>query len=136
MNKDSLLSELHFKGLRSGGAGGQNVNKVASKVELSFNVSKSLGLSDDEKNRILEKLSSRLTRDDVLILQSDTTRSQHKNKKLAVERFLKLLENALKVPKKRKKTKPGPGAVKRRLKEKKLSAEKKIHRQKPGLPPE
>jgi ribosome-associated protein len=136
LDKNGLLSELQFKGLRSSGAGGQNVNKVASKVELSFNVRTSQGLSDEEKNRILEKLSSRLTREDVLILQSDTTRSQHKNKKLAIERFFDLLEKAVKVPKRRKKTKPGPGAVQKRLKAKKLSAEKKSHRQKPDLPTE
>jgi ribosome-associated protein len=119
--------------MRSSGAGGQHVNKVSSKVELTFNISTSQGLSDREKQRILLKLQSRLTQDSALILQCDEARSQHRNKDLVVKRFFDILKNALIIPKKRKATKPTKTSKEKRLKSKKKTAEKKISRKRPDL---
>ncbi len=120
--------------MRSSGAGGQNVNKVSSKVELTFIIDTSEGLSDKEKERIQLKLKSRLTNDGALILQCDEARSQHRNKDLVVKRFFEILKNALVVPKKRKPTKPTKTSKEKRLKSKKVTAEKKAGRKKPDLP--
>jgi ribosome-associated protein len=133
MNKPSLLRELQFKAVRSSGAGGQHVNKVSTKIELFFDLETSEALSDIEKERISSKLNSRLTKGNVLLLQCDESRSQHKNKALVIKRFLETLENALVVPKKRRKTKPSKSAVEKRLKAKKKSAQKKANRTKPDL---
>lgn len=133
MDKQQVHSELSFKAVRSGGAGGQHVNKVSSKVELSFNIPSSEGLSDAEKERLLLKLSSRLTNDGVLLLQCDEARSQHKNKDLVVKRFFDLLKKALQVPKKRKPTKPTKSSIEKRLQSKKKAAEKKAKRRPPDL---
>lgn len=134
MDKKQIHSELDFKAMRSSGAGGQNVNKVSSKVELTFNIGTSEGLSDKEKERIQLKLKSRLTNDGALILQCDEARSQHRNKDLVVKRFFEILKNALVVPKKRKATKPTKSSKEKRLKSKKVTAEKKATRKKPDLP--
>ena len=75
-----LITELSFKAIKSSGKGGQHVNKVASKVELSFNINTSKVLSDVEKERLLITLKSRLTNEGLLILQCGTSRSQHHNK--------------------------------------------------------
>lgn len=133
MNRSKLLSELSFKAIRSSGAGGQHVNKVSSKIELTFDLKKSLGLSSFEKELLKKKLTSKLTNESVLILQCDALRSQHKNKKIALERFFKIIESGLKVPKKRKKTTPKKSAILNRLKNKKLAALKKEHRRKPEI---
>lgn len=133
MDKQQIHRELTFKAVRSSGAGGQHVNKVSSKVELSFNLPVSEGLSDMEKERLQSKLSSRLTNKGVLILQCDEARSQHKNKELVVKRFFDILKKGLEVPKKRRPTKPTKSAVEKRLKLKKMSAERKASRRKPNL---
>lgn len=133
MNKEKLIKELKFKAIRSSGAGGQHVNKVSSKVELSFNVESATSLSLKEKERIRLKLASKLTKDSVFILQCDEARSQHKNKKLVIERFFKMLKNALHIPKKRKATKPSKAAIEKRLNAKKNASTKKVNRQKPTL---
>ena len=133
MDKAKIVQELRFKAVRSSGAGGQHVNKVSTKIELSFEVPKSTGLTDAEKERILIKLDHRLTKDYVLHLQCDESRSQHKNKKLVIKRFLDLIENTLKVPKKRKATKPSQASIERRLQSKKKAAQKKVNRGKPDL---
>lgn len=133
MDKKQIHRELQFKAMRSSGAGGQHVNKVSSKVELTFNISTSQGLSDREKQRILLKLQSRLTQDGALILQCDEARSQHRNKDLVVKRFFDMLKNALIIPKKRKATKPTKTSKEKRLKSKKKTAEKKISRKRPDL---
>lgn len=133
MNKTLLVSELQFKGIRSSGAGGQNVNKVSSKVELSFEINKTNALTTFEKERILEKLSNKINKENVLILQCDESRSQHKNKELVIKRFLKLIESALLIPKKRKASKPKKSAIEKRLKSKKRAALKKVNRRKPDL---
>ncbi|MEZ4809761.1 MAG: alternative ribosome rescue aminoacyl-tRNA hydrolase ArfB [Allomuricauda sp.] len=133
MNKEQILRELQFKAVRSSGAGGQHVNKVSSKVELSYNVDVSEGLSEPEKNRFRSKLKSRLTNEGVLVLQCDEARSQHRNKDLVVKRFFDLLKKTLEVPKKRKPTKPTKSSVEKRLKAKKMDADKKAGRKKPDL---
>ncbi|WP_417858022.1 alternative ribosome rescue aminoacyl-tRNA hydrolase ArfB [Xanthomarina gelatinilytica] len=128
-----LISELTFKAIRSSGAGGQHVNKVASKVVLNFNLKQSEVFSEAQKNLLLNNLSNRLTTDGILILQSDESRSQHKNKELVVKRFLDLIKQGLKVPKKRKPTKI-PKAVKlKRLSKKKQQADKKANRKPPEV---
>lgn len=133
MDKAKIVQELNFKAVRSSGAGGQHVNKVSTKIELSFDVNKSNALSDKEKERLLVKLGNRLTKENMLLLQCDESRSQHKNKDLAIKRFLEVIENALKVPKKRRKTKPSRSSIEKRLKSKKKAAQKKINRGKPDL---
>lgn len=109
------------------------MNKVSTKVELAFDVAASQGLSTVEKERLLLKLKSRLTKDGILQLHCDESRSQHKNRDLVVKRLFYLLKNALTVPKKRKPTKPTRSSVEKRLKSKKQAAEKKSQRKKPGL---
>ena len=131
MDENQLIQEVSYKAVRSSGAGGQNVNKVSSKVELHFLVPSSQAFSEAEKHRILIKLSSRLTNNDELILQSDESRSQHKNKELVTQRFLNLIKEALKKPKPRKKTKPSKAAKLKRLREKKKLSEKKSNRKDP-----
>lgn len=131
MDEKQLIQEVSYKAVRSSGAGGQNVNKVASKVELHFPVADSQALSDEEKERVIQKLQSRLTNNNELILQSDESRSQHKNKELVTRRFVEMLRQALVKPKPRKKTKPSKAAKLKRLREKKVQAEKKNNRKNP-----
>ncbi|MBW8242468.1 aminoacyl-tRNA hydrolase [Muricauda oceani] len=133
MDKKQIHRELQFKAMRSSGAGGQHVNKVSSKVELTFNIPASEGLSEREKQRIQLKLKSRLTNDGAIVLQCDEARSQHRNKDLVVKRFFEILKNALVVPKKRKPTKPTKSSKEKRLKSKKMTADKKASRKKPDL---
>ena len=133
MDKEVVEQELKFKAVRSSGAGGQHVNKVSTKIELFFDVENSNGLSDNEKERAFKKLRTRLTKENVLLLQSDESRSQHKNKEVAIKRFFEIIENALKVPKKRRKTRPSKTAIEKRLKTKKRAAQKKMNRKRPNL---
>ena len=131
MNKDLLLQELKFRAVRSGGAGGQHVNKVSTKVELSLNLDSSRAFNESEKERLYKKLNKRLTSENKLLVQCDEARSQHKNREIAEDRMLKLIKEALKVPKKRKKTSPSKASVEKRLKTKRVVAMKKTSRQKP-----
>lgn len=131
--EEDILKELTFKAIRSSGSGGQHVNKVSSKVELTFNLSESLIFKDFQKVRLLDKLQHRLTKEGVLILQCGESRSQHKNKDIIIKRFLALIKDALKVPKIRKPTKVPKSVIKRRLKGKRKQSEKKANRQKPNL---
>ncbi|SDL62310.1 alternative ribosome rescue aminoacyl-tRNA hydrolase ArfB [Kriegella aquimaris] len=133
MDKQRIIEELQFKAVRSSGAGGQHVNKVATKIELSFDVANSEALSALEKSRILIKLNNRINKEQLLLLQCAETRSQHKNKALAIQRFLETIEGVLKRPKKRRKTKPSKSSIEKRLKHKKIAALKKRNRSKPNL---
>ena len=133
MNKDILQSELQFKAVRSSGAGGQNVNKVASKVELTFDLEASLGLSDREKERLKLKIGNRLTSEHLLLLQCEESRSQHKNKALVIQRFFEVIKEGLIVPKKRIATRIPRSVVKKRLKKKKVRSEKKANRKPPQI---
>lgn len=132
-SKEAIINEFDFKAVRSSGSGGQHVNKVSSKVELYFNVLASEALNDLIKTRLEEKWQNRLTKDGALILQCDDSRSQHKNKELVIKRFFKLLDEALVRRKKRKPTKPSKAAIKKRLKNKRIQAEKKASRKKPDI---
>lgn len=133
LDKTKLIKELSFKAIRSSGAGGQHVNKVSSKVELSFDLENSEGISSNEKELLQVKLASRLTKDNVLIISCDESRSQHKNKELVIKRFFKLIKENLKVAKKRKPTKPTKASVKKRTENKLRTSVKKALRKKPKL---
>jgi len=133
MDTSQILKELRFKAIRSSGPGGQHVNKTASKVELSFSIIDSEGLSAEEKVRLTKKLDARINSEGLLLLQSDETRSQHRNKKLVVERLFNLLQENLKVRKARKKTKPSKSVIEKRLKSKKSNALKKATRKPPKI---
>jgi ribosome-associated protein len=112
-------SELTFTASRSGGPGGQNVNKVSSRVTLTFDVEQSPSLSDEQRRRISERLKSRINKDGVLRVVSQRTRSQDLNREDAVALFAELLRRALIVEKKRVKTRVPKAAHDRRLEEKK-----------------
>ena len=133
MDHEKLLSEVSYKAVRSSGAGGQNVNKVSSKVVLSFDLLKSQALSDEEKAIAENNLSTRLTNDGILILNCDEDRSQLKNKDIVNKRFLEIITKALHVPKARKKTKIPKSVIRKRLKDKKNLSEIKQNRKKPRL---
>lgn len=131
MDEKQILQEADYKAVRSSGAGGQNVNKVSSKVELHFLLTESQAFSEEEKTRIYKKLESRLTNSGELILQCDESRSQHRNKEIVTQRFLDLITESLKKPKPRKKTKPSKASKLKRLREKKKHSEKKASRKDP-----
>ena len=133
MDTEKLVSEISYKAVRSSGAGGQNVNKVSSKVVLSFDLLKSQALSDEEKAIAENNLSTRLTNDGILILNCDEDRSQLKNKDIVTKRFLEIITKALHVPKARKKTKIPKSVIRKRLKDKKNLSEIKQNRKKPRL---
>ena len=133
MNTENLIKELSFKAIRSSGAGGQHVNKVSSKIELSFDLENSTELSDKQKELLTKKLSTKLTKENKLILFCDEGRSQHKNKEIVIKRFIDLIKAELKRPKKRKATKPSKASIQKRLLSKKKHSQKKSTRKKPDL---
>jgi len=128
MNITGLIGELTFKFSRSGGAGGQHVNKVSSKVTLQWNVEQSAIFSVEEKAVVAEKLSNRINKEGILQLESDTDRSQVRNKEIAIDRFLNLLKDALVPTKPRKKTKMPYSSVLKRLDRKKQQSQLKASR--------
>ena len=132
MTRD-LSSEVIFKASRSTGPGGQNVNKVNTKVELRFDVAQSKILEEEEKQRILEKLKNRINKEGVLVLTSDQSRSQLKNKVLVLELFHELLRQALIIKKKRKSVRISLSEKKIRLERKKRQSAKKDMRKPPEL---
>ncbi len=123
-----LKTELKFRTSRSSGPGGQSVNKVNTRVELMFDVWDSSVLSSDQKETISNKLNNRINVDGVLLLSSDETRSQLKNKELVVSRFIQLLNEAVTPVKKRKATKRSRASVEKRLRNKKYQSDKKKNR--------
>ena len=133
MDTEKIISELQFKAVRSSGAGGQNVNKVSSKVVLTFDLAHSQALSDEEKLLAETKLEKRLTTSKILILNCDEDRSQLKNKDIVTKRFLTLIENALIVPKTRKATKIPRSVVEKTRSNKKTQSEIKQSRKKPDV---
>lgn len=126
-----LLPELDFTASRSSGPGGQNVNKVNSKITLKFDVRQSVLLNEEEKNVLLSKLTSRLTAEGVLILISQDKRSQLQNKDAVLVKLDAILTKAFEKKKVRKATKPSKGSVRERIQKKKQHSEKKQWRQKP-----
>ena len=131
MDTENILKELKFKAIRSSGPGGQHANKVSSKIELTFDLENSNSLSDDEKSLLKSKISSKLTKENGLILFCDESRSQHRNKEIATKRFLKLLAGGLTRQKKRKPTKPSKSSIKKRMEVKQRTSLKKELRKKP-----
>jgi ribosome-associated protein len=112
-------NELAFKTSRSSGPGGQNINKLNTKVSVSVDIQGCLFLDEQQKQIILKKLQHRLTKDNRLIVESQKFRTQKANRDYAVEKLTALLENALKKPKPRKATEPTSASVEKRLRSKK-----------------
>ena len=123
-------SEYSLKAVRSGGAGGQHVNKVSSRIELYWDFRKSAVLTDDQKNRIAEKMQSRISDDGLLRVMEDSSRSQHGNREAVIKKLHKLILAALKVNKKRVPTKISAAAKRKRVESKKKRAEVKSLRRK------
>ncbi|CAA9202191.1 alternative ribosome rescue aminoacyl-tRNA hydrolase ArfB [Flavobacterium collinsii] len=133
MDVEKIISELSFKAVRSSGAGGQNVNKVSSKVVLTFDMNLSQALSEEEKLLLQKNIGVRLTTENILILNCDEDRSQLKNKDIVIKRFLEVIKKGLHVPKVRKATKIPKSVIKKRIKDKKNVSEIKQSRKKPNL---
>ena len=128
-----LQKEVQYKAIRSAGPGGQHVNKVSSKIVLTFDVASSQAITPEEKQRLIEKWESRLSKELQLQLTCDESRSQIQNKTRVWKRFLLLLESALAVPKTRKETKIPKSTIRKRLKDKQSWSETKKLRRKPDL---
>jgi ribosome-associated protein len=133
MDENILLKEVTYTAVRSGGPGGQHANKVSSKVILQFNLKQTRALSDLQKITASHQLSSKLSKDGVLTLTCDESRSQHENKEIVTNRFLRLMRSGIKRPKKRIATKISKAVKAKRLASKKKKAVKKSLRQKPKL---
>ncbi|MCY7357043.1 MAG: aminoacyl-tRNA hydrolase [Rudanella sp.] len=130
MDSTQLLSEVTYRFARSGGAGGQNVNKVATKAELRFSVQNSSLLTDEQRAVLLEKLANKLTTEGEFVLTHQTERTQLANKEKVTKKFLRLIKKAFTVQKPRRATRPGKAAVDERLTEKRQRGEFKANRRK------
>ena len=129
-NLPDLSSEITVKTSRSGGKGGQHVNKVSTKVELAFDLTNTQLLSEDQKALLLARLSGKLTKEGVLLIVSQSERTQLGNKRVAMAKLIELLEKNLIVEKKRKPTKVPKSVIEKRLIAKKRRGEiKKFRRE-------
>ena len=131
--KKMLISEFRFSATRSQGPGGQNVNKVNTRVELRYSLDRSLVFSQEEKEKIHTRLKNRINAEGELVLFSGTERSQWRNREKAIERLFGLFEKALTPVKKRVKTSPTASSRLKRLEGKKLQARKKLLRKRPEV---
>lgn len=122
---EKLIEECVFTAVRSSGSGGQNVNKVASKVVLSFDVNASETLTENQKQQILEKLANRINKNGILQISSDSERTQWLNKKAVTGKFRLLIRQALKPARKRIATKPTVQSIQKRLDDKKRQSVQK-----------
>lgn len=113
------LAELSYRATRSGGPGGQHVNTSSTRVELEFDVERSPSLTEEQRARIRDRLAARIDGDGVMRLASSSSRSQHQNREDVTDRLARMLEDALRVPKPRRRTKVPRAAKEKRLKEKK-----------------
>ena len=130
MNPNQLLPDVQYQFARIGGAGGQNVNKVATKAELRFSVRDSALLTDEQRITLLEKLANKLTTEGELVLTHQTERTQLGNKEKVTKKFLRLIEKAFEAPKPRRATKPSKAAVAERIAGKKRKGDVKEKRKK------
>ena len=131
--RNQLINEIKLSATRSSGPGGQNVNKVSTKVELRFALMLSNVFTESEKQTISIKLASRINSEDELILVSSDERSQLRNREKVIDKFFMLLEKALTPAKKRIKTKPTRASKVKRLENKKLLSKKKSNRKRPEI---
>ncbi len=125
--------ELGFQTSRSDGPGGQHVNKTETKVEARFDIENSALLDIETKDKLKEKLKGKLSKDGFLIVSASETRSQTRNKELAIEKLHRIIEDALTEKKKRKPTRPSLQSVQKRLKSKKINAARKELRRRDDL---
>ena len=130
MNPNHLLPDVQYQFARSGGAGGQNVNKVATKAELRFSIRDSALLTDEQRAILLEKLANKLTTEGELVLTHQTERTQLANKEKVTKKFLRLIEKSFEKPKPRRATKPSKAAVAERIAGKKRKGVVKEKRKK------
>jgi len=130
---EALKTELVYKAVRSSGSGGQHVNKVATKIELYFNVSNSKVLDKLQKEKLLHHLGNRVNKNGMLVMSCGKTRSQLKNKTIVNERFIQLIEAALKEEKQRIATKIPKAVKQKRLLQKRKNSEKKTNRKPPKM---
>lgn len=131
--KEQLLTEVQFSASRSGGPGGQNVNKVNTKIELRFPVQESAVLDEMQKQLIVSKLKNRINNEGELLVTSSAERSQWRNREKATQKFFELIEMALTKPRKRKKTRPTAASRLKRLENKKQLGQKKQLRKPPDF---
>jgi ribosome-associated protein len=130
MNPNLLLPDVQYQFARSGGAGGQNVNKVATKAELRFNIRDTALLTDEQRIVLTEKLANKITTEGELVLTHQTERTQLANKEKVTKKFLRLIEKAFETTKPRRATKPSKAAVAERIAGKKRKGDVKAGRKK------